>query len=214
MLTRVLLLCCVLVSSRAQAIGGISDVVWDPKLEAQVIAVYDQTVAMYKTAKQQLQTAAEINRTLYDAEQAYDAIVNHDLRATAERMFGFQSVGGAEGRWKIQGLLNDLNRMEATGRNTGRFYSYQRGRLENMQAMFDYQQQASENIRQATTDIPERQSAQITAQSTASTAALLAAEDLRRQDEAARQAQADEQARRGFYDSGAIYRGLSTAGEP
>lgn len=203
------LLLCLLAASEAHAIGGVSDVVWDPKLEAQVIAVYDQTVELYNNAKSQLQTAAEMNRTIYEAEQAYDAIVNFNLRATAEKMFGFNSSGGAEGRWKIQGLVNDLNRMESTGRNTGRFYTYQVGRLENMQAMFDYQEAATENIEAATEDIPERQSAQITAQSTASAAALLAAEDLRRQEEEAQKAAADEQDRRGFYDSKSVYRGLS-----
>ena len=198
-------------STNAYAIGGISDVVWDPKLEAQVVAVYKQTVDLYTNAKEQLQTAAEINRTIYEAEQAYDAIVNFDLRATAEKAFGLKSTQGADGRWKIQALLNDLNRMESTGRNTGRFYSYQLGRLENMQAMLDYQEQASQNVQTATQDIPERQSGQITAQSTASTAALLAAEDLRRQREEVIKQQADEQDRRGFYNSRSVYRGLAGA---
>jgi hypothetical protein len=193
----------------AYAIGGAGDVVWDPKTEAQVTAVYKQTVELYHNAKDQLQTAAEMNRTIYDAQQAYDSIVNFDLRATADKMFGFSSSSGAEGRWKIQGLVNDLNRMESTGRNTGRFYTYQAGRLENMQAMFDYQEQAAKNITAATKDIPERQSAQITAQSAASTAALMAAEDIRRQEEEAKKAQADEQDRQGFYDSKSVYRGLA-----
>jgi hypothetical protein len=203
------LLLCLFATTDAYALGGAGDVVWDPKTEAQVMAVYKQTVELYDNAKEQLQTAAEINRTIYDAQQAYDAIVNFDLRATADKMFGFSSSSGAEGRWKIQGLLNDLNRMESTGRNTGRFYTYQVGRLENMQAMFDYQEQAANNITAATEDIPERQSAQITAQSTASVAALMAAEDIRRQEEEAKKEQADEQDQRGFYDSKSVYRGLS-----
>lgn len=203
------LLLCLIVTSEAYAVGGVSDIVWDPKLEAQVIAVYDQTIELYNNAKSQLQTAAEINQTIYEAEQAFDAIVNFDLRATAEKMFGFNSSQGAQGRWKIQGLLNDLNRMESTGHSTGRFFDYQVGRLENMQAMFDFQEQAAENIAAATEDIPERQSAQITAQSTASVAALLAAEDLRRQHEEAEKEQADEQDHRGFYGSKSVYRGLS-----
>ena len=160
--------------------------VWDPKLEAQVIAVYEQTVELYNNAKDQLKTAAEINKTIYEAEQAYDAIVNFDLKATANKMFGFNSSQGSEGRWKIQGLVNDLNKMESTGRNTGRFYDYQFGRLENMKAMFEFQEAAAENIESATEDIPVRQSGQITAQSTASMSALMAAEDLRRQQEEAR----------------------------
>ena len=140
------------------AIGGAGDVVWDPKLEAQVIAVYEQTVDLYNNAKDQLKTAAEMNRTIYEAEQAYDAIVNLDLKATANKMFGFNSSQGSEGRWKIQGLLTDLNKMESTGRNTGRFYDYQLGRFENMQAMVDFQESAAENIDAATEDIPVRQS--------------------------------------------------------
>ena len=141
-----LLLSCLVSTTNAYAVGGAGDVVWDPKLEAQVIAVYKQTVELYNNAKSQLQTAAEMNKTIYEAEQAYDAIVNFDMQATAQKMFGFNSSQGAEGRWKIQGLLNDLNRMESTGRNKGRFFAYQTGRLENMQAMFDYQEQAAEKM--------------------------------------------------------------------
>jgi len=192
----------------AYALGGAGDVVWDPKLEAQVIAVYDQTVELYNNAKDQLKTAAEMNKTIYEAEQAYDAIVNFDLKATANKMFGFNSSQGSEGRWKIQGLLNDLNRMESTGRNTGRFYDYQFGRLENMKAMFEFQEAAADNIESATEDIPVRQSGQITAQSTASMSALLAAEDLRRQQEQVKKEQAAEHDRQRFYDSKYIYRAL------
>jgi hypothetical protein len=204
-----LMLSCLVTTTHIYAVGGVGDMVWDPKLEAQVIAVYKQTVELYENAKARLQTAAEMNKTIYEAEQAYDAIVNFDLDATAQKMFGFDSSQGAEGRWKIQGLLNDLNRMESTGRNKGRFFAYQTGRLKNMQAMFDYQEQAAENITAASEDIPVRQSAQITAQSTASVAALLAAEDLRRQQEGVEKEQADEQDRQGFYDSSSVYRGLS-----
>ena len=185
---------------------------WDPKLEAQVIAVYKQTVELYQNAKDQLKTAAEINRTIYEAEQAYDAIVNFDLKTTANKMFGLHSSQGSEGRWKIQGLVNDLNKMESTGRNTGRFYDYQLGRLENMQAMFDFQESAAENIATATEDIPQRQSGQITAQSTASMSALLAAEDLRRQQEQVEKEQALDYDRRRFYDSKHIYRALAGSG--
>jgi len=192
----------------AYALGGAGDVVWDPKLEAQVVAVYDQTVELYNNAKDQLKTAAEMNKTIYDAEQAYDAIVNFDLKATANKMFGFHSSQGSEGRWKIQGLLNDLNRMESTGRNTGRFYDYELGRLENMQAMFKFQEATAENIENATEDIPVRQSGQITAQSTASMSALLAAEDLRRQQEQVEKAKAAQYDRQRFYDSKHIYRAL------
>ena len=195
------------------ALGGAGDVVWDPKLEAQVIALYDQTIELYNNAKDQLKTAAEINRTIYEAEQAYDAIVNFDLKATANKMFGFTSSKGAEGRWKIQGLLNDLNKMESTGHNTGRFYNYQLGRLENMQAMFEFQEAAAENIETATEDIPVRQSGQITAQSTASMSALLAAEDLRRQQEQVEKEQAAQHDRRRFYESKHLYRALAGEGQ-
>lgn len=198
-----------LFAGQVHAIGGFGDVVWDPKLEAQVIALFEQGKEMYTTAKDHLKTAAEINQTIYEAEQAYDAIVNFDLKATAEQMFGFRSSQGAEGRWKIQGLLNDLNRMESSGRNTGRFYQYQLGRIENMQAMFAFQEEAAENIAAATEDIPVRQSAQITAQSTASAAALLAAEDLRRQHEEALARQAEEDNREGFFSSKSIYRAIA-----
>jgi len=191
------------------ALGGAGDVVWDPKLEAQVIAVYDQTVELYNNAKDQLKTAAEMNRTIYEAEQAYDAIVNFDLKATASKMFGFNSSQGNEARWKIQGLLTDLNKMESTGRNTGRFYDYQLGRLENMQAMFDFQESAAQNIEMATEDIPVRQSGQITAQSTASMSALMAAEDLRRQQEQVEKEQAAQHDRQRFYESKHIYRALA-----
>ncbi len=195
------------------AIGGAGDVVWDPKLEAQVIAVYNQTVELYNNAKDQLKTAAEMNRTIYEAEQAYDAIVNFDLKVTANQMFGFDSAQGAEGRWKIQGLLTDLNKMESAGRNTGRFYDYQLGRLANMQAMFDFQESAAENITAATEDIPVRQSGQITAQSTASMSALMAAEDLRQQQAQVEKAQAAQYDRQRFYDSKHIYRALAGSEE-
>ena len=201
-----------LMVNQVHALGGVGDVVWDPKLEMQVIALYDQTIELYNNAKDQLKTAAEINRTIYEAEQAYDAIVNFDLKATANKMFGFKSSQGSEGRWKIQGLINDLNKMESTGRNTGRFYDYQVGRLENMQAMFDFQESAAENIETATGDIPVRQSGQITAQSTASMSALLAAEDLRRQQEQLEKEQAAEHDRRRFYDSKQFYRALAGGG--
>ena len=193
----------------AQAIGGVGDITFDPTVNAQLVKMYEEGLKLYENAKEHLQTAAQINQTIYEAEQAYDAIVNFNLRATAEKMFGFNSTQGAQGRWKIQGLLNDLNRMESTGRNTGRFFNYQVGRLENMRAMFDFQEQAAENIIAASEDIPVRQSAQITAQSTASTAALLAAEDLRRQQEAADQAQGAEDNRGAFFNSKALYQGVA-----
>jgi hypothetical protein len=78
-----------------------------------------------------------------------------------------------------------------------------------MQAMFDFQEEAAQNIAAATQDIPERQSAQITAQSTASAAALLAAEDLRRQQELADKAQGGEDNRNAFFNSKAIYQGVA-----
>ena len=208
-LLKIIMVINLLFIKEAYAIGGAGDVVWDPKLEAQVIAVYEQTVELYDNAKDQLKTAAEMNRTIYEAEQAYEAIVNFDIKATASKMFGFNSSQGSEGRWKIQGLVNDLNKMESTGRNTGRFYDYQLGRLENMQAMFEFQEAAAENIESATEDIPVRQSGQITAQSTASMSALLAAEDLRRQQEQVEKEQAAEHDRQRFYDSKHVYRALA-----
>jgi len=208
-LLKIAILINLFIVNNVYAFGGAGDVVWDPKLEAQVIALYDQTIELYNNAKDQLKTAAEINQTIYEAEQAYDAIVNFDLKATANKMFGFNSSQGNEARWKIQGLLNDLNKMESTGRNTGRFYDYQFGRLENMQAMFEFQEAAAKNIESATEDIPVRQSGQITAQSTASMSALLAAEDLRRQQEQVEKEQAVQHDRQRFYDSKHIYRALA-----
>ncbi len=198
-----------LFSNNAYAVLGAGDIVWDPKLEAQVIALYQQTVELYDNAKDHLKTAAEINQTIYEAEQAYDAIVNFNLKKAANEMFGFNSSQGASGRWKMQGLLNDLNVMENTGKNTGRFYDYQLGRLENMKAMFEFQEAAVENIEEASTDIPQRQSTQITAQSTASMAALMAAEDLRRQNEEAENAAAMKRDSDAFFKSKHIYRGFS-----
>ncbi len=211
-LLKITILLNLIIVNNVYAFGGVGDVVWDPKLEAQVIAVYDQTVELYNNAKDQLQTAAEINKTIYEAEQAYEAIVNFDLKATANKMFGFNSSKGSVGRWKIQGLVNDLNKMESTGRNTGRFYDYQFGRQENKKAMFYFQEAAAENIESATEDIPVRQSGQITAQSTASTAAMMAAEELRRQDEDSRRAKANQDDQDAFFRSSDIYRGLSDKG--
>lgn len=162
-------------SINAYAVLGVGDVVNDPQANSQFMTMIAQAKEMYENAKKQLDGMVAIERTIKEANESYEILSNLDLGKAVKGL-----MPGKNSTKSFAALRGEVASIEGNASNTAGTVSgnmYRMGQLENLELI---RSAAAGNVQQSSGKMNAATSAQITAQSTASLAALAASEEQRR----------------------------------
>jgi len=189
---------------RARAFWGIGDVSFDPTNYGELVSIYSELQQAYATLTNQLATLQDIKDLTTRAQQTYDSVRNKDYYALAGSLAGAATADSLQAtRARIESLL-DTDPVNSAS------YRIELQQLSGMAQLQRLQRAAARNVSQSSLDLNQRDSSQVTAQSTATLAALATAEAQHRSAQAAEQAQARIDAGNLVTGSGAIYRALGS----
>lgn len=179
-----------LVANPALAFLGIGDLTFDPTTYGEVAKQYEQAVKLYDTAKQQLDGLAKIEKTINDAQTAYETLGSMNLKSAAAGLTG--NTNNIKSAAQLRAAL--ANTESGVNRSAG-YIQYQLYQLDQLDNLAKLQKAQAANAGQAADGKPNAAtSAAITAQASAATAALAAAAEQRRvQDDITRTAAAQSQ---------------------
>jgi len=166
------------VANPAHAFWGVGDITFDPTSYAQLTKQYQQAVELYNNAKKQLDGLVSIEKTIKDAQMAYDTLASTNLKTVAS---GF-SLNSGDSK-TAAGLRAQLAGMENGTTQTAGYLSYQLSQITQLENLALLQKASASNLKQAGGKINPTEAASITAQSSATIAALAAVEAQRRQQE-------------------------------
>ena len=195
----------------ARAIFGVGDISFDPTVYAEIIKLYEQGKELYKSAMDQLDRLDKMQRTIAEAHQAYDRLVNVDVHKMAEDLKPgkYMKYANSENRFRL--MRAELSNLRDGIEGDVGFIQGQLGRIDALETLVGVQNAAAGNMQAAAKDLDDRRSNQITAQSTATLSALAAAEAQRhqQQDMALVQERAQQQAI--VLDAVKIYQALGSS---
>ena len=166
------------VANPAHALLGVGDITFDPTSYAQLTKQYEQAVELYNNAKKQLDGLVSIEKTIKDAQRAYETLASTNLKTVAS---GF-SLNSGDSK-TAAGLRAQLAGMENGTTQTAGYISYQLSQLNQLDNLALLQKASASNLKQAGGKINPTEAASITAQSSSTIAALAAVEAQRRQQE-------------------------------
>lgn len=158
----------VLASGNAFAFLGVGDVTFDPPVHAELISLFDQTMAIYHTTLNELYRLQGVEATLRSAQRDAKTIMNGSFiryEDLAMPMGIPQSMGRYLGT--VQGLAQ-------TGADADGYYRQQVRRLQDLLRLKWILRGTSQDVRLSATHLGEKTSGDVTAQSTAALAALSA----------------------------------------
>ena len=180
----------------ARAIFGVGDISFDPTVYAEIIKLYEQGKELYKSAMDQLDRLDKMQRTIAEAHQAYDRLVNVDVHKMAEDLKPGKYMKYANGENRFRLMRAELSNLRDGIEGDVDFIQGQLSRIDALETLVGVQNAAAGNMQAAAKDLDDRRSNQITAQSTATLSALAAAEAQRhqQQDMALVQERAQQQA--------------------
>lgn len=164
----------------AQALFGVGDLSFDPTVYAELVSIYDQGKELFDTAKKQLSSLADIQKTINEANQAYESLVNMDLKKLSNDLAPRGTDGSSN---RFAAMRSELDRIQSTAEGSVSYVQYQQQRLKNLESLELLQTASASNTERASSKTNAATSAQITAQSTSTLAALAAAEEQRRVEE-------------------------------
>ena len=161
--------------SPAHAFWGVGDITFDPTTYGEVSALYKQTKELYDTTKKQLDGLASIEKTIKDAQQAYDSLANTDLKQVVKGFRPDKNSGKSIGAMRAE-----LERVgNGVGQNAG-YIRFQLSRITQLENLALLKKASAANTEQATGKMNAATAERITAQSTSALASLAAAEEQRR----------------------------------
>jgi hypothetical protein len=166
------------VANPAYAFWGVGDITFDPTSYAQLTKQYEQAVELYNNAKKQLDGLVSIEKTIKDAQMAYDTLASTNLKTVAS---GF-SLNSGDNK-TAAGLRAQLAGIENGTTQTAGYISYQLSQLNQLDNLTLLQKASASNLKQASGKINPTEAASITAQSSSTIAALAAVEAQRKQQE-------------------------------
>lgn len=188
----------------AYALFGVGDLSFDPTVYAEIVSLYDQTKELFDNAKKQLSSLADIQKTINEANQAYESLVNMDLKKLSADLAP-RSTDGSSNRFAA--MRSELDRIQSTAGSNAAYVQYQQQRLKNLESLDLVQSASASNTGRASDKTNAATSSQITAQSTSTLAALAASEEQRRMQEDMALAQSSKtqidnlQGTRGIYEA-------------
>lgn len=189
----------------AQAIIGIGDISFDPTVYAELISIYEQGKALFDTAKKQLDSLADIQKTINEANQAYESLVNMDLKRLSNDLAPRGTDGSSN---RFAAMRSELDRIQSTAEGSVSYVQYQQQRLKNLESLELLQTASASNTERASGKTNAATSSQITAQSTSTLAALAAAEEQRRVEEDMGREHARRTEKDAIISTGSIYKAI------
>lgn len=158
----------VLGTGTALAFLGVGDVTFDPPVHAELISLFNQTLEICRTAQDELRRMEAVQQILKNAQRDAKGIANGSLlRYETNRLpAGIPGALGADLGW-ARGLAR-------SGSDVGWYYRQQIRRFHELTRLNWLVRGTGEDIRLAATPIGEKTSGDVTAQATATLAALAA----------------------------------------
>ncbi len=160
---------------------------------AKMTAIFTKLSAMYTVGKAHLESAVEMENMISDAHSTYQTLSNLDLKELAEDFKSGDVLEGAGSFGTLGAIQDEVDSKVSTGGSTVDFGVSQKNRIQNLQRLGKLKMASVENMGKASTDLKERDSSQITAQSTA-TLAMLASIEQREKEQKALEAEKAEKA--------------------
>lgn len=197
------LMAAALVATPAHALFGVGDLTFDPTTYGEVAKQYEQMVKMYNTAKEQLDGLVKIERTIKEAQQAVDTLSSGGIRQSIQGITGTSTVKSAAD------LRAEVANIESRGNQSAGFIQYQMSLIKQLDDLAALQQASAGNAKEATGKNSTATNTAITAQSSATVAALAAAEEARRVRDDSDRAAAAKAAADNLKDSKKIYKAMA-----
>ena len=161
----------------AYALFGVGDLSFDPTVYAEIVSLYDQGKEIFDNAKKQLSSLADIQKTINEANQAYESLVNMDLKKLSNDLAPRSTTGNDN---RFAAMRSEIDRVQSTAGSSASYVQYQQQRLKNLESLDLVQTASASNTGRASDKTNAATSSQITAQSTSTLAALAASEEQRR----------------------------------
>ena len=161
----------------AHALFGVGDLSFDPTVYAELVSLYEQGKEIFDNAKKQLSSLADIQKTINEANQAYESLVNMDIKKLSGDLAP-RSTDGSSNRFAA--MRSELDRIQSTAGGSAAYVQYQQQRLKNLESLDLLQNASASNTGRASDKTNVATSSQITAQSSSTLAALAASEEQRR----------------------------------
>ncbi|MHB8256717.1 MAG: hypothetical protein ACYDHY_16815 [Acidiferrobacterales bacterium] len=193
-------------SAPARAFLGIGDVSFDPQSYGELVSIYEQLQQSSVTLDSQLQTLQRLKAMAERAQQTYPRIRDTHYHALAGGLASppGQAAGGLQAERARIEALSSGDPADAAA------YRVELQQLAGLQQLQALQQAAAHNVARSATDLNGRASARVTAESTATLAALAAMAQQRRRALALQHAQARIDARGLVATSARIVRSLGS----
>ncbi len=178
---------------------------FDPTANKTLMAIWGKLTVMYTTIKGHLDTAVEMEEIMSDANATYQTISNLDISEIAEDFKSGDILNGAGPFGKLGMLQLEIEDKVSAGEDHVDYAVAQKNRIQNLRRLAKLKTASFKNMGKASRDLKERDSSQITAQSTATLAALATIEEDRKGKKAIAEARAKNEERKTIRQLGKIY---------
>ncbi|MFQ5598873.1 MAG: hypothetical protein ACE5GK_12610 [Nitrospiria bacterium] len=180
-------------------------VTFDPTANKTLMAIWTKLTVMYTTIKAHLDTAVEMEEMMSDAHSTYQTISNLDISEIAADFQSGEILNGAGPFGKLGMLQLEIEDKVSAGEDHLDYAVAQKNRIQNLRRLAKLKAASFKNMGKASRDLKERDSGQITAQSTATLAALATLEENRKEKTAIAAAEAKNEEKKTIRRMGEIY---------
>lgn len=184
----------------------------DPLANQTLLATWAKTVAMatkisqiYTTAKGHLDSAVEVENMIKDANSTYQTLSNLDLNQIAADFKSGDVLENAGPFGTLGAIQDEVDSKVSTAGSNVDFAVSQKNRIQNLRRLGKLKMASVENMGKASTDLKERDSSQITAQSTATLAMLASIEQGEKEKKALEAEKAEKSSQKSVSSMGKIY---------
>lgn len=153
----------------AWAFLGVGDVTFDPPVHAELVSLFEQTMAIYRTALREVRRLHTVESTLREANRDARVIASGDLARYEDRGL---PTGLPRG---LKALLADGGAAAADASDYSGYLRQQAGRFARLSRLRWLRRGARGDARLSATSLGVRTSGEVTARSTATLAELAAA---------------------------------------
>ncbi len=183
-------------------------VVFDPTTNKTLMAIWTKLVSMYTLAKQHLDTAVEIENMASDANSTYQTITNLDIKQIADDFKSGDVFDGTGPFGKLGVIQFEVEDKVSRGQDNVDYAVAQKNRIQNLRRLAKLKSASLKNMGKASKDLKARDSGQITAQSTATLAALATMDENRKEQAALAEAKAKKDRKRSMRGMTKIYKAM------
>jgi predicted mannosyl-3-phosphoglycerate phosphatase (HAD superfamily) len=162
-----LFLAATLTASNAHAFWGVGDVTYDPSAYGELVAIVAQLKEMYQATTDSLDSMRSMESTLKNTYRDYEEVRNINLKQSVKRL----DFSGIE--HQINTINRDMNTLQDKAGLSG-YQQAQTSHINDLKRLQQVQQATEESASAAAGGISKRDADVITAQSTATLAALAA----------------------------------------